>query len=78
MIAVSWKSQLKTVENVGVFVLEPLEHMREIVLQGARKAVGDAHFISDHATAVCDELVERTHRGALRLERLELVTMGEE
>src|SRR5229473_1330677 len=52
--------------------------MGEIVLQGARKAVGDPHFISDHTAAGFDELVERAHRGTLRLERLELVAMGEE
>ena len=68
----------KVTEDVGVFVLEPLEHLREIVLQGAREAVGESYFISDHAAAAFDELVERTHRGALRLEGLELVTMGEE
>ena len=52
--------------------------MREIVLQGAREAVGDPHFVVDHTAAVFDELVERAHGGALRLERLKLVAMGEE
>src|SRR5215831_5852048 len=65
-------------ENGGIFVLEPLEHLWEIVLQDAREAVGDPDFVVDDAAAVFDELVERTHGGALWLERLELITMGEE
>jgi hypothetical protein len=65
-------------ENAGVFVLEPLEHLREIILQGTREAVGEPDFVVDHAAAVFDELVERAHRGALWLEWLERVAMGEE
>ena len=68
----------KVTENMGIFVLEPLQHLGEIVLQGAREAVGNPHCIPDHAAAVFDELVERAHRGTLRLERLERVAMGEE
>ena len=36
------------------------------------------HFVPDHAAAVFDELREGAHRGALRIERLQLVAMGEQ
>ena len=52
--------------------------MREIVLEGTGEAVGDPHFVADHAATVFDELGEGAHRGALRLERLQLVAMGEQ
>ena len=68
----------KVTDKARVFVLEPLQHMGEIVLQGAREAVGDPPCIPDHTAAVCDAWVERAPRGALRLERLQRVAMGEE
>ena len=65
-------------EDRGVFLLQPVQHMREIILEGTGQAVGDPDFVTDHATAVFDELCEGAHRGALRLERLQLVAMGEQ
>ena len=62
----------------GVFLLKPVQHVRERVLQGTGEAVGDPHFVADHAATVFDELCEGAHRGALRLERLQLVAMGEQ
>ncbi len=68
----------KVTEKVRVFVLKPLQHLREIVLQGTGEAIGDPHFISDHAATVFDELFEGAHGRTLRLERLQLIAMGEE
>ena len=68
-------------ENVAadrrVFLLQPVQHVRDRVLEGPGQAVGDPDVVADHATAVCDELCEGAHRGALRLERLALVARGE-
>ena len=68
----------KVTEDAGIFLLKPLQHLREIVLQGTGEAIGDPHFIPDYAATVFDELFEGAHGGALRLERLQLVAMGEE
>ena len=65
-------------EDRGVFLLKPVQHVREIVLEGTGEAVGDPHFVADHAAPVFDELGEGAHGGALRLERLQLVAMGEQ
>ena len=65
-------------EDRGVFLLKPVQHLRARVLEGTGQAVGEPHFVADHAAAVCDELCEGTHGGALRLERLQLVAMGEQ
>ena len=68
----------KVTENVGVFILKPLEHLREIVFQRTGEAVGNPHFIPDHATTVCDELFEGAHGRALRIEWLQLIPMREQ
>jgi hypothetical protein len=65
-------------EHAGGFVLEPLPHLWDRVLQGAREAGGEPHCLPDHTTAVFNALGERPHRGALRLERLQRVARGEE
>ena len=36
------------------------------------------HFVADHAATMFDELFEGAHGGALRMERLQLVAMGEQ
>ena len=61
-----------------IFVRKPLEHLRKIVFQSAREAIGDAHFVADHAATMFDELLEGAHGGALWMERLQLVAMGEQ
>src|SRR2546428_607124 len=61
-----------------VFVLKPLQRMREIVFQGAREPIGKPHFVADHAATMFDELCEGTHGGALRIERPQLVSMGQQ
>jgi hypothetical protein len=68
----------KVAEDRRVFLLKPVQHVRERVLEGPGQAVGDPDVVADHAAPVCDELGEGAHRGALRLERLELVAMGEQ
>src|SRR2546425_1670783 len=68
----------KVTENTGIFILKPLQHLREIVLQGTGEAVRDPHFISDHTAPVFDELCECAHGRTLWLERLQLVAMGKE
>ena len=65
-------------ENGGSFLLEPVEHLRAIVLQGAREAVGEPDGIGDDAAAVGDAWVERAPHGALRLAWRERIAMGEE
>ena len=55
-----------------------MQHVRERVLEGTGQAVGDPHCVTDHAATVFDELCEGAHGGALRLERLQLVAMGEQ
>jgi hypothetical protein len=62
----------------GVLLLQPVEHVRERVLEGPGEAVGAPHFVADHAAPVCDELGEGAPRRALRLERLQRVAMAEQ
>src|SRR5215813_13565069 len=64
-------------EDGGVFLLQPVQHVRERVLEGTGEAVGAPHVVADHTATVCDELGAGAQRGALRLERLELGAMGE-
>src|SRR5262245_29155942 len=61
-----------------IFVRNPLEHMRKIVFQRAREAIGAAHCVADHAATMCAELLEGAHGGAWWMERLQLVAMGEQ
>src|SRR4030095_8170393 len=65
-------------EDRRVFLLTPVQHVRERGLEGTGQAGGDSDFLADHAAPVFDELCKGAHRGALRLERLQLVAMGEQ
>ena len=69
-------------ENVtkdqGVCRLQPVQHVRNRVLQRPGEAVGASHGVADHAAARCDALGEGAPRGALRLERLQRMAMGEQ
>ncbi len=47
-------------EDGRVFVVKPLEDLRKVVLQGTGKAIGEAYFVADEATAMFDELRQRT------------------
>src|SRR5262245_38212193 len=46
----------KVTKDNGVFVLKPLEHLREIVFQSACEPISDSHFVSNHTPAVFNEL----------------------
>ena len=65
-------------EESGVFVLKPLQDVREVVFERTGEAVGEAHCVADHTAAMFDELFERPQRGALRAERLKRVAMLEQ
>ena len=45
-------------EDGRIFVVEPLQHMWEIVLERTGEAIGDAYFVSDQAAAMLHELCE--------------------
>ena len=68
----------KVAEDDGVLVVEPLQDVGEVVLQGTGKASREAHVVADQAAAMFDKLFEGTHRGALGLEGLEFVAMLEQ
>jgi hypothetical protein len=68
----------KVTENVGIFVLKPLQHVWERVLERTGEAMGAPHFIPDDAATVFDQWCEGTPGRTLRLQRLQLVAMGEE
>jgi len=65
-----WPAAEQITKNDRIFVLKPLERLREIVFQGARETIGDPHLVSNHALAVCNELCQGTHDGALGIEGL--------
>src|SRR5215510_15932389 len=68
----------KVTENVGIFILKPLEHLRERVFQRTGEAVRNPPCIPDHATTVCDALFEGAHGRALRSEWLQLIPLREQ
>jgi len=68
----------KVTKDKGVFLLKPVQHVRQRVLQRTGEAVGEPPWVAAHAATMCDELGEGAHRGALRLERLQLIAMGEQ
>src|SRR5215475_14545693 len=41
----SWPATQEVAEDCGVFVLKPMQHVREIVLEGTGEAVGEPHFV---------------------------------
>jgi hypothetical protein len=65
----------KVTENVRVCILQPVQHLREIVLQRTGEVVRNPHFIPDHAPTMCDELCEGAHGRALRIEWLQFIPM---
>jgi hypothetical protein len=73
-----WPAAQKVTEEARVFVLKPLQRLRDIVLQGTGEAMSHPHLIPDQAATVFDELFEGAYGRTLRLERLQLVAMGKE
>jgi hypothetical protein len=67
----------KGTKDAGVGILKPLENVRQIVLQSPGEAVGEPHLVADHAAAMGNALFEGAHRGALRREWRQRITVGE-
>jgi hypothetical protein len=65
-------------EDGGIFGVEPLQHMREVVFQGTGKAIREAHVVLDQAAAMFHELFEGAHGRTLGLKGLELIAMREQ
>ena len=64
-------------EHQGVLVLEPIEHLGEVLLERVGDAVGQpAHVIDEHATLL-DQPLQHTHRAALGVEPGQLLRMGD-
>jgi len=61
-----------------IFVLQPLQDVRAGVFEGTGQAGGETHCVADQAPAVCDELRQGAHGGALGAEGGALVTVCEE
>jgi len=70
-----WPLGEEIAEDGGVFVVEPLQDVRDVVLQGTGEAIGQAHCVAHEAAAMFDEWLEGTHLGALGVERREFVAM---
>ena len=64
-------------KDPGVLLLKPVEPLRQRVFQGPREALGDPHGGADHPAAVCDAVCQGAQRGALRMERLQRVALGQ-
>jgi len=62
-------------QQEGVCGLQPVEHLRARVLQGARETVGEPPLVTAHALAVCNALCQGAPGGALRCEGLQLVAV---
>jgi len=73
-----WPAAENITKHDRVFVLQPLERLRERVFQGAREPMGDPPCVSNHAPAVCNELCQGTHDGALWSEGLQRVAVSAE
>ena len=73
-----WPAAENVAEDGGVFLLQPVQHVRERVLQGPGEAVGDPDGVADHAAAGCDAWGERPHRRALWCEGVQRSRVGEQ
>jgi hypothetical protein len=51
-------------EDHGVFILQPAQHVREVVFEGTGQAVRHAHLIADEAAVSLDELCQRASEGS--------------
>ena len=67
----------KVTDNVRLFLLQPVEPLRERVFQCPGAVVRQAPCIPDHAPTMCDELCEGAHGRALRMEWLQLIPRRE-
>jgi hypothetical protein len=62
----------------GIFVVEPLQHMRKVVFQGTSEAICDAYLVADQAAAMFHELFKGAHGRTLGLKGAELIAMLEQ
>jgi len=62
----------------GSFLFKPAQDMRDVGLEGPGQAVRETHLRTTEAAAGLDELRQRAHLWALRLERLQRVAMCEQ
>jgi hypothetical protein len=65
-------------EAGGVFVVESLEDMGEVVFSGTGEAIRETHVVAAQTAGMFDEWFEGTHRGAWGVEGRELVAMLEQ
>jgi len=49
----------KSQKEHGIFLLKPLQDVREVVFEGTGQTIGETHFVADQATAVLDEVVAK-------------------
>jgi hypothetical protein len=61
-----------------IFLLKPLQDMREVVFECTGKTIGETDFVADETTTGLNKLRQGAHGGALGGERGELVAMFEE
>jgi hypothetical protein len=73
-----WPLGEEVAEEGRVVVGEPCQDLRTIVVQGAREAVGQTDLVLYQAPAEFHELIQGAHRGTLRGEHLECITVFEE
>jgi hypothetical protein len=59
----------------GVFVVEPWQGVRQVVFQGTRETIREAHVVTDPTAAMFHELFAGAHGGTLGLKGLELIAM---
>ena len=56
-------------------MVEPVERLGEVLLEGLAQAIGEAGLVVDHTPALLDQMKQRAHRHALRIERSQAVTV---
>src|SRR5215475_2932163 len=60
-------------EEQRVTVLEPVQRLREVVLERAAQAVGDAGLVANEIAPLLDQRGQGSHWRALRFKRLQLL-----
>ena len=65
-------------EHNARFLLEPIDNLREVVLEGALQAVSDARLVANEPCAFFEQTLECAHASALRFQGLQLVAVAQE
>src|SRR5262245_32406101 len=63
-------------EEHRVTVLEPVQRLREVLLERAAQPVGDAGLVADEIAPLLDQSGQGSHGRTLRLERLQLLAVA--